>query len=70
MSAIALTRQEEAIEYLLALVRKESLDAEGAIEAVMRSGPSEEIVKKLERLVAGNARLARVLSAQRGASLK
>lgn len=65
LSAIALTRQEEAIEFLLELTRKESLDAEGAMEAVLRSGPSEEVVKKLEKQVAGNPRLARAFAEHR-----
>jgi hypothetical protein len=64
LSAIALTRQEAAVEFLLELVRTESLDAEAAIEALLRSVPSAEIVKRLEKLVAGNPRLERVLAAQ------
>ena len=62
LPAIALTRQEAAVEFLLELVRQESLDAEGAIEAVLRSVPSAEIVKRLENLVADNPRLQRVLA--------
>ncbi len=40
LSAIALTRQDAALEFLLDLVRTESLNAEGAIEAILRSMPS------------------------------
>jgi len=68
LSAIALTRQPEAIEFLLELVGNDSRDAEGAIEAVLRSAPSEEVVERLEKLVTGNARLARVFKANRNSS--
>jgi HEAT repeat protein len=63
LSAISLTRQEAAVEFLLELVRTESLDAEAAIEAVLRSTPSPEMVKRLEKMIAGNPRLALVLAA-------
>ena len=63
LSAIALTRQDAAIDFLLDLVRKESLQAEGAIEAILRSAPSNEVIKRLEKLVAGNPRLARAFAA-------
>ena len=63
LSAIALTRQDAALEFLLDEVRKESLSAETAIEAILRSMPSSETVKQLEKLVAGNPRLARVFAA-------
>lgn len=59
LSAIALTRQDDAIEFLIDLVSSESLHAEAALEAVMRSMPSDEITSRLEKLVAGNQRLAR-----------
>jgi HEAT repeat protein len=64
LSAIALTRQDEALEFLLELVRTESLNAESAIEAVLRSMPSQETIKRLEKLVAGNPRLASVFATQ------
>jgi hypothetical protein len=67
LSAISLTRQEEALEFLLELVRTESLDAEAAIEAVVRSVPSQDVIKRLQSLVAGNPRLARVLAEQQRA---
>ena len=63
LSAIALTRQDAALEFLLDLVRTESLNAEGAIEAILRSMPSDETMKRLEKLVASNPRLARVFAA-------
>lgn len=65
LSAIALTRQDDAMEFLLEMVRSESLDAGAAIEAVLRSMPSPELGERLEKLVAGNQRLARVLAASR-----
>jgi len=68
LSAIALTRQDEAMEFLLELVRTESMDAEGAIEALMRSLPSAEITARLQRMVSGNARLARVFKTHQPAS--
>ncbi|HEY6769684.1 MAG TPA: hypothetical protein VI386_33500 [Candidatus Sulfotelmatobacter sp.] len=65
LSAIALTRQDEAREFLFDLVRKESLHAEGVIEAICRSGPSAEVVNGLEKLVAGNPRLTRLFAKHR-----
>jgi len=68
LSAIALTRQDAALEFLLDLVRTESLDAEPAIEAVLRSGPSQELTSRLEQLVSGNPRLTRAFTAHRKTS--
>jgi hypothetical protein len=51
------------MEFLFELVRTESLDAEAAIEAILRSVPEEKMVKDLQELVAGNPRLARVIAA-------
>jgi HEAT repeat protein len=65
LSAIALTRQDAAMDFLLDLVKSESLDAEHAIEAVMRSMPSQEVVRCLESLVKGNPRLASAFATQR-----
>lgn len=65
LSAISLTRQEAAMEFLLELVRSDSLDAERAIEAIARSIPSEDLTRRLEKLVAGNPRLARSLATLR-----
>ena len=62
LSAIALTRQDAALEFLLDLVRTESLHAEAAIEALLRSMPSAEIAKRLEKMVASNPRLARAFA--------
>jgi hypothetical protein len=68
LSAMSLTRQDEAVAFLLDLVRSESLDAEPAMAAVLRSAPSQEVVKRLEGLVAGNARLKRAFATHRAAS--
>jgi hypothetical protein len=63
LSALALTRMEVSVEFLLDLVRTESLDAEGAIEAILRAAPSDEIVSALENLVRDNPRLANAFTA-------
>ncbi len=65
LSAIALCRHDAALNFLLDQVRTESLQAEGAIEAILRSGPSKETVRKLEELVAPNPRLARIFNQHR-----
>lgn len=61
LSALALTRQDEAMRFLLDLVKTESLDAQGVIEAIVRSAPSQETLNQLQKLVAANPRLARAL---------
>jgi hypothetical protein len=68
LSAIALTRQEEAVEFLLDFIRSESPDAEAAIEAVLRALPSSEVVNRLKESVAGNSRLTRVFAQHRAPS--
>jgi len=64
LSAIALTRHEAATDFLLDLVKDESLDAEGAIAALLSSAPSEDLMNRLKKLTSGNPRLTRVLAAQ------
>jgi HEAT repeat protein len=64
LSAISLTRQDAALEFLMDLVATESLHAEAATEAIIRSMPSHEIIARLKKLVAGNPRLARVFAEQ------
>lgn len=49
LSAIALTRQEVAHEFLFGLIRSESLSAEAAIETILRAAPSAETLKHLSR---------------------
>jgi HEAT repeat protein len=65
LSAIALTRQDAALELLLDQVRTESLQAEAAIEAILRAMPSSQVIQRLEELVAGNQRLARTFATHR-----
>ena len=67
LSAIALTRQQAAHDFLLDLVRTESVHAEAAIEAILRSAPSPEIITRLEELVAKDERLARAFAKYRKA---
>jgi len=62
VSAIALTRQPAATEFLLDQIADESPDAEGAIDAILRAVPSPELIRRLETLVSGNPRLARHLT--------
>jgi hypothetical protein len=69
LSAMSLTRRDEAMEFLFDLVRTESLDAEAAVEAILRSVPSQEVIKRLERLVTGNPRLARLVAEQKKSSV-
>jgi HEAT repeat protein len=59
LSAIALTRQDAAIEFLLDQVRADSLHSEPAIESLLRSAPSDEVTKRLKELVAHSPRLSR-----------
>lgn len=63
LSAIALTRQSAATDFLLSLVRADSLGADLAVEALLRSLPSDEVVLQLKTLVNGNARLERAFTA-------
>ncbi len=68
LSAIALTRQPAAFDFLLNLIRTESLQAETAMEAVLRSMPPDGIMRQLEQLVSGKPRLVRVLDKHRAAT--
>ena len=65
LSAIALTRQQTAHDFLFELVQADSVHAEAAIEALLRSAPSPEITQHLERLVSENPRLARAFATHR-----
>jgi hypothetical protein len=62
LSAIALTRRDSAIEFLIELVRSDSLHAEGAIEAILRSAPSKEVMNRLKDSADVNPRLSRALT--------
>jgi hypothetical protein len=68
LSAISLTRQPEALDFLLDLIRTESLDAETAIEAIVRSVPSVEVTRQLEELAACDPRLVSALAKHRAGS--
>ncbi len=68
LSSIALTRQAAATDFLLELIRKQSPHTEAAVDALLRSMPSPDIVKQLESLVGGNPQLARAIAAHRAAS--
>ena len=68
LSAIALTRQDAALEFLVELIRAESLDAEAAIEIVLRSMPSPDVVRRIEKLVEKNPHLKRAFATNRPAS--
>jgi hypothetical protein len=69
LAAIALTRQEAALEFLLDLVRKESPEAEAAAQAIVRAMPSPEVLKQLEEMALDNPRLACILAKHRAARL-
>lgn len=68
LSAIAITRQEAAVDFLMDLVRTDSAQAEEAMEALLRAMPSAEVIRRLEELVAGNPRLTSVFAAHRKTS--
>ncbi|HEX3469596.1 MAG TPA: hypothetical protein VHT28_00290, partial [Silvibacterium sp.] len=63
LSAMALTRQSAATEFLLGLVKGDSIGADQVVEALLRSLPSEEILLRLKALIAGNERLERAFAA-------
>lgn len=66
LTAIALTRQESATEFLLDLIREESFHAERAVKAIAESAPPPECLRKVEEAIAGNSRLLRVLNESLG----
>jgi HEAT repeat protein len=59
LSAIALSRLGEAMDYLTSMIERDQRRAAAAIEAVGRAGPSEEMRARVEAAVrkAGNPRL-------------
>jgi hypothetical protein len=67
LSAMALTRQSVAMEFLLALVKSDSSQAEMAIEAILRALPNDDVVQKLKDLVGGNAKLTATMKHFAGA---
>ncbi len=62
LSAIALTRQSEAAEFLLDLVKSDPDQSPQAIEALLRALPSDEVVARLKKLIGGDTRLERVFA--------
>ncbi len=64
LSAIALCRQEAALDFLLVQVRTESLYAENAIEAILRAAPTEEVMDRLKTATKSSPRLAMFLTEQ------
>jgi hypothetical protein len=50
LSAIALTRQPAAVEWLVGRIKLGGLDGTEAHEALCRSGPNAEVLERLERL--------------------
>jgi HEAT repeat protein len=69
LTAIAMTRREEAFHFLLELVREESRLATDAITAVLHAAPPAEVTERLEAVVRSteNARLLQAFEAARRA---
>jgi hypothetical protein len=65
LSAIALTRQPAAYDFLFDLVRTESAHAAAAIEAILRSAPLPEITRQLEAMISKNPGLIRAFARHR-----
>ena len=65
LSAIALTRLSEGIDFLIGLIEHETREAEAAIEALARLGPGEELRARIAKAVedTGSPRLKKALEA-------
>jgi hypothetical protein len=63
LSAIALTRLPEAVDFLIAMIEREEREAPTAIEALSRTAPSAELCVRIERavLATGSPRLRKAL---------
>ena len=63
LSAIALTRMPDAADYLIGLIEREERDAAGAIEALEKSSPNEELRARIAKAVdeVGSPRLRKAL---------
>lgn len=63
LSAIALTRQPEAVNFLLALIERDAREAAAAIEAIGRIAPNPELRARVAQAVgqAGSPRLEQAL---------
>ena len=59
LSAIALTRLPEAVDFLLALIEGDTRQASAAIEAIGRIAPNDELRSRVQKAVeqAGSPRL-------------
>jgi hypothetical protein len=66
LSAIAMTRLPEAIDFLIGLIEHEESEAAGAVEALSRMAASDELKARLELAVeaTGSPRLMKVLREQ------
>ena len=66
LSAIAMTRLPEAIDFLIGLIEREEREARGAIEALSRMAASDELRARVQQAVegTGSARLVQVLREQ------
>jgi hypothetical protein len=64
LSAIALTRLPEALNYLLGLIESEDRDAPAAIEALAKLSPGDELRARIERAIeeTGSPRLKKMLA--------
>jgi hypothetical protein len=62
LTAIALNRQPEAVEFLLAQIASDLPDAKGALTALMRVLPSPEVLQRIERAVEGTPSLERMFA--------
>jgi len=51
LSAIALTRLPEALDYLLATIARDAREAPAAIEAIGRTAPNAELRARVEQAV-------------------
>jgi hypothetical protein len=69
LSAIAMTRLPEAIDFLIGLIEREEREAAGAVEALSRMAASDELKARLEQAVetTGSPRLMKVLREQASA---
>lgn len=61
LTAMALTRLEEALDFLLEVIQEESLSSEAAVKALADASPSVEWIRKLEAAVSENPHLRRIL---------
>jgi len=68
LSAIALTRQPKAVEFLLGLIESEAREAVTVIEAIGRTAPSAELRSRLDEAVrsTGSPRLLKALAEHLG----